>query len=508
MTAFFNQDYYIANLVVQRNAHETQTGKVHTAASVLAEMQSQGKTPLTHFYSEGAPMGISPSALFDNGVYFANKLAQLKQAEPDAHWTLNKLVDALTSTGMTPLQHFEQYGKDEAISPTTLFNSEEYLINKTKQLYGQATAENRQATLDAITKAGMSVWDHFLQYGYKEDVDPSARFDLSRYLDDKLVQMQKTNSAYTLDNLQNDLDACGFNALTHYAAYGASEGLRPTGTYKPYEFSIDASHKGYLLNMPNVTMDMFQNVFTDPGGHVYTGIIGNSILDAEKSARPPSPASLYQDENMCWAATAANMLQWSGWNAKASDHSTVGKMTSEDLIFKAFMEDFQFGATRYGATYDAITWFGDKTYNNDANDNTVDHPKVGTGGYLHTDMTKYLAHTVTVDAKAMGTLADALGQGSSAGVRISQGEDQAHLITCWGYTVNSALAPTDPNYYTGLIVSDSDNSRFHTDPTASLNSLQYMAMTWQDNNYFSVESSPWKIDYLVTLQSNPDYFNA
>ena len=516
MSTLFNQDFFIKKYVQQLNAHTKTTGIVYDEAGVLADLQSQGKTALDLYNEVGMKYGIGPSLLTDTAVYVSNKLVQLQREDPNGNWTVDSLNAAFKASGMSLLEHFEQYGNKEAISFTTLFNSEEYLINKTKQVYGVVNAENRQATLDAITDAGMSVWDHFMQYGYKEDVDPSARFDLSKYLDDKLAQMQKTNSAYSMDNLKADLDACGLNALTHYADYGAGEGLRPTGKYTPYQFSIDATHKGYIMNMPNVTLDMFKTTFTEglDGKHTYTGITGSSIIDAEKSYAAKLGDT--KDDNMCWAATAANMLQASGWVHDMAQFAPTPTASGEDRIFQAFVDNFLYGDKRGGYTNSGINWFASGVYG-PTDSPESDRPVPNSGNYLNKKLGDYLSiSTDKLGVTDMNKMAATLDTGGSVGMDFSfsktaTSEGGAHAVTTWGYTVDMSFAPNNPNYYTGLIISDSDNTRWHDDRTATLNSMQYLNVKWDAtaNAYtFSIGSIGCTIESMTYLQGNPDFLIA
>ena len=52
---------------------------------------------------------------FDANAYVQAKLAQLVATDPDTYgeWTAADVVDAIADAGMTPVSHFEDYGKDE-----------------------------------------------------------------------------------------------------------------------------------------------------------------------------------------------------------------------------------------------------------------------------------------------------------------------------------------------------------------------------------------------------------
>ena len=461
--------------------------------------------------------GVDPSEVFDTTVYLANKLAQLERDEPAADWTYDKLLTALEEANLTPLEHFEQYGADECISFTALFDSDEYLTNKTMQVYGVVTEENRQATLKAITDAGMNLWTHYETYGWKEDVDPSSGFDLSRYLDEKVAQMRESGgggSGYNLDRLLEDLSANNLDPIEHYARYGKSEGIHASGKSK-LEASLKFSdnEQAFVLNLPNLTKDMFKKV-VELNGNTYMSLVYNKAIDAEKSKqdfteKPEQGFSFLQDENKCWAATASNMLQWSGWVSKTKDYSDIGKLPTEDSIFKVFVDSFLYGNRLYGTVKGGLTWFGSPEYS-DAARYWLDQPKPGKSGNHLKDLN--IKEKITTNSAgnmtSMDKLADTLEANGTVGVRFYQG-DKAHLVTCWGYTIDPSRKADDPGRYTGLIISDSDNNRNFTDPTQAPNSLEYVALTWAAgaDHYTTDYASLPNLGFMTYLASDPMYFS-
>lgn len=201
---------------------------------------------------------------FNAAAYFKNKLASmegyneltLKTAFEDAGYNVNNSESMYS--------HFESYGNDEGISPNALFNVDQYLRAKAIDFYGTANVTDNQVKSMwlAMDNAGLSPWQHFLEYGAKEGVNPSAAFDSAKYMEEKLAQMQadpEYGETYTMADLQAAFEAAGLNALTHYLAYGEAEGLKP----------IAGTDPGKAINLTSGEDSSFGSVGDD---YFYAGI--------------------------------------------------------------------------------------------------------------------------------------------------------------------------------------------------------------------------------------------
>lgn len=88
----------------------------------------------------------------------------------------------------------------------------------------------------AMEGAGMSPWDHFHTYWAEyyadrgEFLNPSAGFDVAKYMNDKLAMMQKADPAYTMDDLVKAFTDSGLDPVQHYASFGKDEGLTISGS--------------------------------------------------------------------------------------------------------------------------------------------------------------------------------------------------------------------------------------------------------------------------------------
>ena len=182
---------------------------------------------------------MSAPAWFDKNVYFQNKLAQLKAAEPAANWTESSLVKAFHDSGYDAssadslFSHFEEWGNAEGVSPSGYFVPSAYLQNKLTQMQASDPTYTMDQLQTALKDAGLSAWDHYTQFGAAEGLSTSQYFNTNEYLNAKLAQMQATDASYTMDQLKADLQAAGLNPIEHYELYGKDESLSYTPSTYP-----------------------------------------------------------------------------------------------------------------------------------------------------------------------------------------------------------------------------------------------------------------------------------
>lgn len=175
---------------------------------------------------------------FDYKAYFNNKLAALGEG-----WDALGLKAAFEDAGYAydaggMYQHFMDFGNAEGVSPNSWFNAGEYLYNKAAQYYNTSSVTPNHVTsmAKAMEGAGMSPWDHFHTYWAEyyadrgEFLNPSAGFDVAKYMNDKLAMMQKADPAYTMDDLVKAFTDAGLDPVQHYEAFGKDEGLTISGS--------------------------------------------------------------------------------------------------------------------------------------------------------------------------------------------------------------------------------------------------------------------------------------
>ncbi|GAB2795192.1 hypothetical protein GCM10027040_21970 [Halomonas shantousis] len=172
---------------------------------------------------------------FNKEYYLTAKLDAL-QSDPatSAEWQGSDTV-ALEQTlindyGLTPEEHYIRYGYQEGLAPNAYFNSEEYIYAKAQDMVNDGSSDFN--SIDEARDYFLSAWNgnvyqHYLEYGASEGINPSNDFDSSAYLQAKLADLQtngETQYQSTQDVL-NAFDAAGLTPLGHFLAYGQAEGL-------------------------------------------------------------------------------------------------------------------------------------------------------------------------------------------------------------------------------------------------------------------------------------------
>lgn len=213
---------------------------------------------------------------------------------------------------------------------------------------------------------------------------------------------------------------------------------------------------------------------------------GTNWLDAEKS-----PAN-NEDDLMCWAAAASNILAWSGWGSPVA--SGVG---AEDTIFAYFQDHWtdEGGLMEFG-----WDWWFDGTHNSPSTPgwSSVDVPGGGDFWDPPYTFTDYYYRTST-DSVAMPAIDDYLhaGYGVTLGVYEAAPGDGGHAITCWGYDYDQN------NNYLGVWVTDSDDDKTDSTPEDELKyySVSSVGNKWFLQNFYG--QNDWYIGEVMALDQAP-----
>lgn len=226
---------------------------------------------------------------FESQVYFQNKLEQLG---PD--WDAAKLEAALKDAGYSMdadglYKHFQDWGNAERISPNNLFNVAEYLQAKAEQLNAEGGDKvwDPASVLAAIEAAGLTVWDHYTQYGMYEGVNPSNQFDTDAYFAAKLAELQanEPEKNWTKDSMLDAFKEAGLNPLEHYSLYGKEEGL--TVPPVPADQQVSTDFDPYRPSVPGETFNLTTAVETITGtanDDVINGVA--SGVNAQRTLNP------------------------------------------------------------------------------------------------------------------------------------------------------------------------------------------------------------------------------
>ncbi len=200
--------------------------------------------------------------------------------------------------------------------------------------------------------------------------------------------------------------------------------------------------------------------------------------DAEKDSTST------EDDDLCWAATASNMLEWTGWGF-------VNNMFKADQ-FLDYFEEHWMDVGQFAQN--AITWWfdGAGTYGGDVD--------VAGGGFHPTHNPATYVHVEPNDANVMSFISQYTALGSGMGIWVHNGF--SHEVTVWGYNYDPAYTPADPEYYLGLWITDSDDNKGHPNANTAPNDLHYYTVSWDDPNsrwmFDGYSASAW-IEEVVAL---------
>jgi hypothetical protein len=207
---------------------------------------------------------------------------------------------------------------------------------------------------------------------------------------------------------------------------------------------------------------------------------GGTWSDAEKSRYSS------EDDNMCWAASTANILEWTGWGH-------VDGMTNTDQMFGYFQDHWtdQGGLMGYGWQW----WFtGVNASSGWSGWAQVD---VAGGGFHPSVTYNDYQHYSSNDASAMSTINTYLRAGYGTSIAIYG--PGGHAITVWGLSHETG----NPTAYNGLYITDSDDYKSNPSPPDRLRyyDVQYNDGKWYLQDYYS--SNEWYIGVVSGLAAAP-----
>ena len=246
-----------------------------------------------------------------------------------------------------------------------------------------------------------------------------------------------------------------------------------------FESGVEGIGKGISRRWRLLRPEILENRFllsAPPTGESYfifeDWSSGNSWCDAEKS---PSDSD---DNLMCWAAAASNILAWGGWG--------VGEIDTCDEIFAHFQDNWTDSISVPSAGWE--WWF----------QGTDLAAMNGDGGayfteYVYDDW-MYGGSSGTQTISDIHYLMQA-GYGVTLGLSGPGG----HAVTCWGLNYNP-----DTGEYLGLWISDSDDMKGTDTPE---DQLRYYEVRTENNRYYLnnyCSSNSWYISYSSGLMARPE----
>lgn len=196
---------------------------------------------------------------------------------------------------------------------------------------------------------------------------------------------------------------------------------------------------------------------------------GGTWHDANKTAANT------EDDLMCWAATASNILSWGKWSTPLYETASA--------MFQHF-QDHWTDNTGY------MSWAWKWWLNGSPPPYTfASYPDVPGGGnfFPSVDITNY--YTSASGGNVMSTIDSLFHQGKGVGLIISKsGAAYSHAVTAWGYSY------TAPGAYSSIFLTDSDDG--------VLGLREYPLICQNDLWYLGGSYSGWQISAIQALGLN------
>lgn len=208
------------------------------------------------------------------------------------------------------------------------------------------------------------------------------------------------------------------------------------------------------------------------------------FIDAEKTSLPNDG-----DNELCWAASAANILHYTGW-------ATQADLGSEDDLLDLFRDSFDDAS---GNPFFGFEWFFNATNQSQAWENWAHVKDYGsTGGYLKDYASTSVIDIISVDSnhEKIIPIIQSLENGSGLAMTLGWVDDKGHRngghsVSLWGYIYDLDEDELSAEHYKAFIISDSDSDQqSDSDRRKAPNKL--MVLNASPYNKFSYDS--WEFD--------------
>jgi len=152
MAIEFNTEFYLQSKFNQLESEGLlEQFELTDVASLAQFFEDNGVDAREHYLAVGMAEGINPSAEFDTNAYLEAKLADLQNADKYgdefADFTVQDVIEAFQASGLTALEHFNEFGEAEGLEATPV---EEEASELTEALTAYENAQ--QAVSDAETE--------------------------------------------------------------------------------------------------------------------------------------------------------------------------------------------------------------------------------------------------------------------------------------------------------------------------------------------------------------------
>lgn len=217
--------------------------------------------------------------------------------------------------------------------------------------------------------------------------------------------------------------------------------------YYSVTFAIpDSKKEVYLTGLKPEKVDSIQKQVLDKYAKDNEFEITDiDFIDAEKTGKED------YDSNLCWAASASDMLRYSGWsnltNYKTEDD--LLDLSAENFIDKGYF------------AINGIEWFFNGTLGSYSPKPERFKNYPNSGGYLkdYSADTLVRRYSMREDYLAMTKqMISDLKNGLAIGLDITTSQDAAHAITLWGCITDNSFSENDIKRYCAFFISDSDDN--------------------------------------------------
>ncbi len=220
--------------------------------------------------------------------------------------------------------------------------------------------------------------------------------------------------------------------------------------------------KGLLLFLSSLFLAVLLNTSISQATSFFVYDDYDTWSDSWSDANKTSASD--DDDLMCWAAAASNILYWSGW-ANVDGYS----FSSSQDIFEYFQENWE---DEGSSVYYAWEWWFEGTSGEYYSDYESQIDTSEGGDFWTADYLGSSFLWTSDDVFAINSLSYLLENGY--GVSLSLTGSTNHAITCWGYETD------DSGRIIGIYVTDSDDTFY---------GMQYYALTfssgeWSMSDYF------------------------
>lgn len=263
-------------------------------------------------------------------------------------------------------------------------------------------------------------------------------------------------SEYKIYRGDNEIISVKLNDIVSEGTLGIAEVGKPVvnGYYSVrFELSADDNTEVFLTGLSDSNIDMVQEELINAQlNNKEFEMESLDFIDCEKTDLPNDG-----DDELCWAASASNILHYTGWGEKAG-------FDSEDDILDCFRDSFD---DKPGNTFFAYEWFLNGTNTAQYWDDWAHVKDYGkSGGFLK----QYSSNSVTKDVdfssdyKKFNQVTSDLENGWGASLSIgwvdqNYQRNSGHALSIWGYICDKDFENSDAEYYRAIVVSDSDSNQ-------------------------------------------------